>query len=612
MEGFWERQLAAERARRLAEVMAGERALAEARAAEARRAAMARRQAAVAAQVAPVVQEAQRRSFWDRLPTGTPMVRPVEEQPTVEEFAAQLRPAGQLVSDVLFGPEVESVRPGTQQAGLLERFARTQAGEQEFRTAAERFGEGRPGSGLAWGLLGLAGAVPFFGDIAQGAAGVSRAVRGAEAAGDVARAVPRITVRADDVERVEGIGEHWFRVTDPDNPRGRMTLPGTSSGGRLGGRPMPIEEVPDEIYHVTTNAPGVRGAGVINVSGGANRGAGGTSGSGAVSTTASREVAETLQSDLRAFAELKNATTEEDVTRIILDAARSQGMGDEALLALGSEITATARAIRGQRAFDPEIHAKGLFDAWQYSRARLGGPRASVIIGDPFSDYWRSVRPEDIDIIPINKSQIPDGALINDYDVGRGGLEEIQVYADIPLAGDVARGAEVGRFGLQVSPLKVGADKARYTDKLTDLTDVVYREMPFDEFRVIRSDSGSGIGGRQIWVSNSPDFALGQGPWPKVLVEYDASVFGDVRPGNKPGWEFSWDAGLAEFLVRPDRRSGIREIDAVRSLIIPDETLATIKPWQLQSLSKDFVREPIEGGIKFTRKTDITDSARSR
>jgi hypothetical protein len=177
---------------------------------------------------------------------------------------------------------------------------------------------------------------------------------------------------------------------------------------------------------------------------------------------------------------------------------------------------------------------------------------------------------------------------------------------------NVARGSEVGKFGLQVSPLKVSSDRAKYTGKLTDLTDVVYREMPFDEFRIIKSDSGFGLGGRQIWVSNSPDLALGQGPWPKVLVEYDASVFGDVRPGNKPGWQFSWDSGSAEFLVRPDEYSGLREIDAVKSLIIPNETIPTIKQWQLQSLSKDFAREKIEGGIKFTRKPPTPNVARGR
>lgn len=227
-------------AQRRAEVEAGNRALAEARAAEARRAAMARQQTVPATSVAPVVQEAEQRSFWDRfsLPTGTPMVRPVplEEQPSVEEFAAQMRPAGQLVSDVLFGPEVESVRPGTQQAGLLERFARTQAGEQEFRTAVERFGEGRPGSGLAWGLLGLAGAVPFFGDIAQGVAGVSRA---AGAAGDVARGAGRAANVARGTDISQDIARDIIRNSTPN-----YTLPADRIASVPRGR-----EVTAEIFH---------------------------------------------------------------------------------------------------------------------------------------------------------------------------------------------------------------------------------------------------------------------------------------------------------------------------------------------------------------------------
>jgi hypothetical protein len=253
---------------------------------------------------------------------------------------------------------------------------------------------------------------------------------------------PRVTLRASEVERVEGIGEHWFRMPDPDNPRSTTTIPGVSGGGRLGGRPMGLREVPDEVYHVTTNASGVKADGMINVSSGAGRGAGGSSGSGAVSTTASREIAENLQLDLRAFASLKNARTLDEVLDILMDTSRAQGMSEEAVALLRQRVEDSVPSIVGRNGFNPEDHAKSVFNSWEFIRRLSGGPRPSIIIGDPFSDYWKLVRVEDIDIIPVSKKQIPEGALINDYDLGRGGLEEIQIYADIPLTPtpNVARG----------------------------------------------------------------------------------------------------------------------------------------------------------------------------
>jgi len=90
-----------------------------------------------------------------------------------------------LAEFVLFGPERGSVAGG--EAGRLERFVRDWGlSEQEFRLAGERAGEGRAGAAAGWAALGLAGAVPFFGDVAQG---VGRAGRVASQAADVGRGV---------------------------------------------------------------------------------------------------------------------------------------------------------------------------------------------------------------------------------------------------------------------------------------------------------------------------------------------------------------------------------------------------------------------------------------
>jgi hypothetical protein len=333
-----------------------------------------------------------------------------------------------MAAEAAFGPERSSWISGGE-AGGLERFVRDWGlSEQEFRLSGERAGEGRFGAAAGWAGLGLAGAVPFAGDALQA---LGKAGRATSRAADAARAEPRVTIRASDVNRVEGFGEHWFDIPDPSRPGKTTRLPGNSgrdpSGQTtLGGRPMRMSEVPEEVYHVTTNMPGVSEAGMINVSGGLNRGAGGYSGTGAVSTTASKEIADVLQNDMRIFASIKNFETNEDVLDFFLDVARKDNLSDERL-ALMSLRAANHRGAPGDL-------GKELFNMWSYDRSAFGGPRPSLIIGDPMSDYWRTVNPEDIQTITIPKSSIPEDALVNNYDLGNSrGLEEIQVYADIPL-----------------------------------------------------------------------------------------------------------------------------------------------------------------------------------
>jgi len=82
--------------------------------------------------------------------------------------------AAQVASQIAFGPERQSVSGG--QAGLGERFVRDWVlSEQEFKESGRQFAGGNVGAGLGWGVLGLAGAIPLFGDAAQGLVRASRA-----------------------------------------------------------------------------------------------------------------------------------------------------------------------------------------------------------------------------------------------------------------------------------------------------------------------------------------------------------------------------------------------------------------------------------------------------
>jgi hypothetical protein len=116
------------------------------------------------------------------------------DPPTPEEQAANRA----AFSSFIFGPERRSVLPGADEASRPERFIRDWgASEQEFRLSGQRFSEGNVRSGFGWGMLGLAGAIPFAGDIAQG---VGKVVRGVGGAADVGRGAGEVA----DVARAAG------------------------------------------------------------------------------------------------------------------------------------------------------------------------------------------------------------------------------------------------------------------------------------------------------------------------------------------------------------------------------------------------------------------------
>jgi len=144
--------------------------------------------------------------------------RDYREQPRT---AAEQAAARKAFASVLFGPERESILPGEQQASRGERFLRDWgASEQEFRLAGQRFSEGQIGAGFGWGALAMAGAIPFFGDIAQGVARAGRGVRGAAATARAAVPPPNPALKAiDDIwheERLEWLpdfGKPYDEIT---------------------------------------------------------------------------------------------------------------------------------------------------------------------------------------------------------------------------------------------------------------------------------------------------------------------------------------------------------------------------------------------------------------
>lgn len=225
-------------------------------------------------------------------------------------------------------------------------------------------------------------------------------------------------------------------IINPDSQRPKVAHPDYMYGINIPGqRMMPYEEVPNEIYHVTTNAPAVNQSGVLRVSGGQNQGVGGISGRGAVSFTVSPQVAESLAQDLKVFAELKNLETPEQTLDYFRNLLRSEGLDDNAINSWFDTWGVTRPDVLElySKPGKGPAFAKHIFTNYDHSRRYWSDRPPSIIIGDPDSPYWRTVSPEDIGIVRVPKNNLPQEALIMDYDLGQGSLEEIQVYGDVPL-----------------------------------------------------------------------------------------------------------------------------------------------------------------------------------
>lgn len=162
--------------------------------------------------------------------------RDYREQPRTAAEQAATRKA---FASALFGPERESILPGEQQASRGERFLRDWgASEQEFRLAGQRFSEGQIGAGFGWGALAMAGAIPFFGDIAQGAA---RAGRIASQAADVGRAAKAADVVGDAAQAQRSVDR--LRAAARFDPE-------TATYDQLTMDDIFEANIPDTVYHV--------------------------------------------------------------------------------------------------------------------------------------------------------------------------------------------------------------------------------------------------------------------------------------------------------------------------------------------------------------------------
>ena len=182
--------------------------------------------------------------------------------------------------------------------------------------------------------------------------------------------------------------------------------------------------------------------------------------------------------------------------------------------------------------------------------------------------------------------------------VGTGAAERALDRRGIPgMAG--AGGGLRGRFP---------ADGENYPRRLSDYTDVLYRETDPGEAVVWLSDP-RGIDERTGLLnkhfSNNPDLALGQGTNKGVLLELDPGFDGYVS-ASKPGADFAWQQGSAEFVssVNPTEAftSSVRRVT-----IRPDATDVHLQLRLRDLEQKGWVRESAPDGSLVYSRPDVAN-----
>lgn len=231
-------------------------------------------------------------------------------------------------------------------------------------------------------------------------------------------------------------GQEAYRVhPSPEQP----------SGAPIRGKAIPVDDprIPEHVYHMTTNLPAVEKSGVLLASGAG--GLGGDRADEIVSMTISKDIAFQLADDVKFTAGLADrfAESEPDIDfdgELKKWVRKSDGnpigrseWGRELVSTLSDQ--AAKEGWEFGAASDIQYTTYGMGD-WlrQYFTQRES--RTGTLNPIFFSDAGEllAIDVNKIGVVVIPKNNLRTGALLTDFDLGRGSLEEIRLYGDVPLA----------------------------------------------------------------------------------------------------------------------------------------------------------------------------------
>lgn len=231
------------------------------------------------------------------------------------------------------------------------------------------------------------------------------------------------------------IGQESYRMPYPQ--------PRQPSGAPIRGKAIPVDDprIPDTVYHMTTNLSAVEASGVLLAKGAG--GLGGDSSDEIVSMTVSKDIAFQLAEDMKFVAALADKYFESEPE---IDYVKGEGWirkSDGSPLCKsewGSPLIRDLRAQARREGWDYKIDSNeqlkdyGLKDWVSHyftRRERMSNKRNPIFWSD--AEELFSVDVSNIGVVAIPKGNLNTGALLTDFDLGQGSLEEVRLYGDVPL-----------------------------------------------------------------------------------------------------------------------------------------------------------------------------------
>lgn len=230
----------------------------------------------------------------------------------------------------------------------------------------------------------------------------------------------QIFMRPSDIEKKDSWGDVYW------SPKGK-------AGQVIPGTPVTKEQLPDQLYHVTTNASAILNYGHLLARSVDTEGGLGSSGQfPAVSFTTSLDDAKDIETDLLRAGELARTGDIGLLTNYAREDEATAGLKPGALdNALSSALGTFHVRNRINKA-----NASDVLDAYrqyQWGRESAGGHQNTILVGNV--DSFSKINPDNVAIFSVPKSGIPDGALIRNNISSHDFLHEVQVSANVPIKG---------------------------------------------------------------------------------------------------------------------------------------------------------------------------------
>lgn len=125
---------------------------------------------------------------------------------------------------------------------------------------------------------------------------------------------------------------------------------------------------------------------------------------------------------------------------------------------------------------------------------------------------------------------------------------------DIPYKDQIVRQNKFGTSSIDLPPSE-SIEKENYRVPLSKYSNVFYHETNAERAQHLLPYSNTTATPDEIYLSNSPNLALGQGTNKGILIEFTPGEMQGVVNKAKPGWKFAWDNGEGEFVTRFPRQS---------------------------------------------------------